>query len=164
VAATLAEAAAQFAELGRNLRLVGETELRRELYKAISDAAKPATDEIRSLANLEQHMPNGYAAVLRRDLQVTTHKRTAGADAGVTIAARAPTFGGGGRKIGQREEGRITHPVYGQGPRRGWHWRAQEAGMVPGFFAGPCERSAPRVRQAIIDAVDRVERKATGRP
>ena len=163
MAATLAEAAQEFATLARNLQLVGAGELRAGLYKAISDAAKPAAGEIKSLANLEAHMPSGYAPVLRRDLQVTTHKRTVGADVGVTIAARAPTLGRGGRKVRQREEGRITHPVFAQGPRRSWEWRVQTAGMRPGFFTGPCEKAAPQVRKAIIAAVARVERKALGR-
>jgi hypothetical protein len=163
VAATLAEAAAEFADLAKNLQLVGAGELRRELYRAISDAARPVADEIKSLANLEDHLPNRYAAVLRQDLTVTTHKQT-GTDPGVTIAARAPTLGRGGRKVAQRDRGVITHPVYGQGPRREWHWaEPQTAGMRRGFFTGPCGRAAPQVRKAIIAAVARVERKAIGR-
>jgi hypothetical protein len=162
VAATLAEAAAEFADLAKNLQLVGAGELRRELYRAISDAARPVADEIKSLPNLEDHMPNRYAAVLRQDLQVTTHKQT-GTDPGVTIAARAPTLGRGGRKVAQRNAGRITHPEWAQGPRRSWRWSVQEAGMRPGFFTDPCQRAAPQVRKAIVAAVARVERKATGR-
>ncbi len=163
MAATLSEAAAEFADLAKNLTLVGSGELKQELYKGINEAARPVADEIRSLANLEEHMPNRYAAVLARDLRVTAHKRATGNDAGVTIMARAPTLGRGGRKIRQREAGVITHPVFGQGPRRSWRWSVQEAGMEPGFFTGPCERSAPQVRKAIIAAVRRVEEKALGR-
>jgi hypothetical protein len=163
VAASLAEAAAEFADLARNLQLVGAGELRAELYKAISGAAKPVADEIKSLANLEDHMPNRYAAVLARDLRVTTSKRTTGAEAGVTIMARAPTLGRGGRKITQRNAGRITHPEWGQGPRRTWRWSVQERGMRPGFFDDPAQAAAPQVRKAILAAMSRIADKAVGR-
>lgn len=156
------DGARQFGDLARNLRLVGSDELRRELYKAINEASKPVADEIRSLANLEDHMPNRYAAVLRGGLQVTTHKRTAVAEPGVTIMARAPTpRGGRGRQVRFLDAGLIRHPVYAQGPRRDWRWETQEGGMAAGFFTDPCQRAAPRIRDAIAAAVVRVEEKAT---
>ena len=155
----LPEASAQFAELARNLALVGAGDLRKELYQAISDAADPLAGEIRNVTHLRAYMPNRYADVLAGDLQVTTHKRTVGEEAGVTLFARAPTVGRGGRKIRQRDAGLITHPVFGN--RR--NWKVQTAGMVPGFFTTPAERSAPRVREQIVAAMDRVALKATGK-
>jgi hypothetical protein len=163
VAATLAEAAAGLADLARGLQQVGEVELRRELYKAISDAAAPLAREIKDPAHLRDYMPNRYADVLAVDLTVTTHKRTGAAEPGVTVFARAPTFGRGGRKVAQRNRGVITHPEWGQGPRRTWRWSVQERGMRPGFFGNPAQAAAPQVRKAIIAAVARVERKALGR-
>jgi hypothetical protein len=164
VAATLAEAAAEFADLARGLQQVGETELRRELYKAISDAAAPLARQIKDPAHLKGYMPKRYAAVLAADLSVTTHKQT-GADPGVTVMARAPTLGRGGRKVRKRDEGRLTHPVFAQQgtPRREWEWKSQTKGMRAGFFTAPAQRAAPQVRRAIIEAVRRVERKAVGR-
>lgn len=156
------DGARQFGDLARNLRLVGWDELRRELYKAINDASKPLADEIKSLVNLEDHMPNRYAAVLRGDLQVTAHKRAAVSEPGVTIMARAPTpRGGRGRQVRFLDAGLIRHPVYAQGLRKDWHWKTQEGGMVQGFFTDRCQRAAPRIRDAITAAVVRVEEKAT---
>jgi hypothetical protein len=157
----LAGAAADFRDLAKNLALVGNTELRRELYKAISDAAKPLAAQIKDPGHLEQYMPKRYAAVLAGDLSVRTFKRT-GLNPGVTINASAPTAGRGGRKVVKRDEGHLTHPVFGRGPRRSWAWEAQERGMRPGFFTVPAERSAPRVRAAILDAMAKVAREAVG--
>jgi len=155
----VAEAAQEFADLAKNLTAVGLDELKRELYKAISDAAGPLTSEIRNIAHLRDYMPDRYADVLAQDLRVTTHKRTGVTDPGVVLFANAPTIGRGGRKVRQRDEGRITHPVFGD--RK--NWKVQTKGMRPGFFTTPAERSAPRVREAILGAVRRAEEKALGR-
>lgn len=156
------EGAQQFAGLAKNLRLVGLDGLRRELYKAISDAAKPIADEIKGLPGLEGHMPNRYAPILAGDLRVTTYKNTSISNPGVTITARAPTpRGGRGRQVRFLDAGLIRHPVFAQGLRRDWRWKTQEGGMVAGFFTDPCQRAAPRMRDAITAAVIRVEEKAT---
>jgi hypothetical protein len=158
------DGARQFGDLARNLRLVGETELRRELYKAISDAARPLAAEIKSAAHLDPYLPDRYAAVLARDLSVTTHKRTGG-DPGVTITARAPTAnpGGRGRQIRSlNDAGILRHPVFADrtAPRRTWEWKDQTRGVRLGFFDDPCQAAAPRIRDAIAAAVARVEEKA----
>jgi hypothetical protein len=154
----MAGAADDFAELAKNLRLVGSDELRRELYKAIDEAAAPVAAEIKSGPHLAAYMPNRYAAVFGADLRVTTHKRT-GTDPGVTILGRAPTSGRGGRKIRQRDAGTLTHPLFGNRKR----WFTQTAGMRPGFFTRPAEDAAPQVREKILAAMERVANKAVGR-
>jgi hypothetical protein len=157
--ADVADAAREFRDLAVSLRLVGLDGLKRELYKAISDAAAPVAAEIKGLQHLRDYMPDRYADVLAGDLQVTTHKNTSISNPGVTLFARAPTVGRGGRKIRQREEGRITHPLFGNKDR----WFTQTAGMKPGFFSTPAERSAPRVRDKILEAIHRAEEQALGR-
>src|SRR5262249_9034851 len=166
MARDLPEAAAQFAELAKNLTLVGEEGLRRELYDAIDAAARPLADEIGNVTHLRAVMPDRYADVLARDLRVTVSKRTAGPETGGTVLARAPTFGRGGRKVRQRDLGVLVHPIFAQGPREEWRWVTPEQGLkgiTPGFFTGPAERSAPRVRAAILAAMERIGRKATGK-
>ena len=155
----LTGAARDFRDLARNLRYIGEEGLRKELYQAISDAADPLVQEIENLPHLQAYMPDRYADVLAKDLKVSVHKRT-GTDPGVTVMGRAPTFGRGGRKVAQRDTGIIWHPVFAQGPRRSWRWKLQTAGMRPGYFTGPAERSGPRVREAIIAAIKRIDLKA----
>ncbi len=156
----VSEAAQEFRDLAVNLRLVGQDGLRRELYQAISDAAAPVAAEIRGVTHLRDYMPDRYADVLASDLQVTTHKNTSISNPGVTLFARAPTFGRGGRKIAQRESGVITHPLFGNKNR----WFTQTGGMKPGFFSSPAERSAPAVRDKILEAMRRAEDQALGRP
>ena len=157
--ADLSDAAQEFRDLSRHLAEVGLDDLRRELGQAINAAAGPIADDIRNVTHLRDYMPNRYAGVLASDLKVTVSKHTGITTAGVSILARAPTFGRGGRKIRQREAGIITHPVFGD--RR--DWKMQTAGMRPGFFITPAERAAPRVREAILAAMDRVALKATGK-
>ena len=155
----LGGASLQFAELARNLTAVGFGDLRRELDRAVGDAAQPVADEIGNTPHLRAYMPNRYADVLAADLRVRVQRLTVGEGAGVNIVATAPTFGRGGRKVRQRNDGTITHPVFGD--RK--NLKVQTAGMVPGFFTDPAERAAPQVREQIIAAMDRVALKATGK-
>src|SRR5258708_27409965 len=74
--------------------------LRRELYKAISKAAKPLANEIRDPAHLHGYMPKRYADVLAGDLAVTTQKRF-GRDPSIAIKARGRTHK---RKVIQLDE------------------------------------------------------------
>jgi hypothetical protein len=159
VAASVAGAAREFADLARNLRAVGEEGLRKELFQAIDDAASPVAAEIGNVTHLRADMPNRYADVLAASLRISTHKTTGGTDPGVTILVRAPTVGRGGRKVRQRNAGVITHPVFGD--RK--NWKVQTAGMVPGFVDTPVERAAPLVRDKVLEAVRRVTEKAVGR-
>lgn len=149
----LAGAAAQFAELARNLTAVGEGELHRELYQAINDAVKPALDEVRG--QLPDSMPNRYARTLAGDLRLSVSKQT-GTDPGVRVVASGRAHA---RRLKRLEGGVLAHPVYGN--RRNWVY--QTSHVHPGFFAGPLRDAAPRVREAIAAAVERVAAKAMGR-
>lgn len=157
--ADLSDAAAEFRDLAKNLREIGEEGLRRELFKAVDDAAQPLADEIGNVTHLRADMPDRYADVLARDLRITTHKTTGGANPGVTILIRAPTVGRGGRKVRQRNAGVITHPLFGNKER----WFTQTAGMRPGFVDGPVERAGPQVVEKIMEAIRRIGEKAVGR-
>jgi hypothetical protein len=159
MAVSVAGAAREFADLARNLRAVGEEGLRRELFAAVDEAARPVGEAIGNVTHLREYMPNRYADVLAASLRITAHKTTGGADPGVTILVRAPTVGRGGRKVRQRNAGVITHPVFGD--RK--NWKTQTAGMVPGFVDTPVERAAPLVRDKVLEAVRRVTEKAVGR-
>lgn len=159
----LAGAAREFGDLAKNLQLVGAVELRAELYKAINAAAKQIQPEIR--AGMKDYFPDPYAAVLDADLALSTSKRT-GADPGVLITAR--TRSGRARRLRRfDEEGVLGHPVFGMrmrsNPRLWAAWVFQTSHVRPGFFTTPAGRSAPRVRDVILAAMDRVANKALGR-
>jgi hypothetical protein len=154
--------AAAFKILATHLRAAGEDGLRKELDKAISDAAEPLKQEIR--LGLRPHMPNRYADVLNADLRLTISKRT-GPDPGVTLRATAAPGRAAsssharrsltGRKLARLNEGRLTHPLWGN--REHWYTQA----ITPAFFTGPAEASAPRVRRAILDAMNRIADRVT---
>lgn len=159
----LAAGAQAFQTLARRLKETGEEGLRRELIKAIHDAGKPIAAEIKNPGHLRAYMPTRYAGVLSLDLRVTTTARTTGTSPGVTILARAPTIGRGGRKIRQRNDGVITHPVFARGPRRSWDWKVQTDGMKAGFFTDPARSSAPQVREAVLEAMRHIADEITKR-
>jgi len=158
----LVQGAQAFQILAAHLKEAGEGGLRRELQKAIRDAAQPAADLVKNVSHLREYMPDRYAGVLATDLQVTSHARAGGISPGITVLARAPTAatgGRGGRKIRQREAGVITHPLFGNRKR----WYAQTAGMSAGFFGDPLERAAPQVRDAVLEAMRHTSEQITKR-
>lgn len=132
--------------------------LRRELYKAVNDAAKPLARKIADPDNLRSHMPNRYADVLAGDLSVIAQK-SFGRNPGVQIRAKSRSRR---RKVRLLDEGYINHPVYARGPRRTWTWaNRQSAGMHPGFFSDIAKDAAPDVREAILAAMSETARKLT---
>src|SRR5215475_3969199 len=146
-------AALAFKILGERLRRDGAGELKRELDKAINDAARPITGEIR-LA-LPGHIPSRYAAVLDGDLRLTFTKRVATTTPGVRITGTAR--GAKRRRLRRLEAGVLAHPLFGN--RR--HWFNQTDGVTEGFFTGPISDAQPQVRQAIVDAMAGIADKAT---
>ena len=150
--------AADFAALSRRLKEAGETGLRRELYKAIDRSARDLADEIGSVRHLYPYLPDPYARVLAADLKVRVYKRS-GQDPHLTIRAEGREHK---RKLAQLDErGILVHPVFAQGPRRGWTWRPQFSHVRQGFFTDPVERAAPKVREEILAAMRETARKLT---
>lgn len=144
-----------FAALSRRLKEAGETGLARALRKALKDAAAPITAEISDSRHLEAYMPNRYAATLAADLKVTTTQRGSIRSPGVRIEAAGRQKK---RKVTQLNGGVITHPLYGDRER----WFHQLRGMRAGFFADPCDRSGPQVRDQILKAMHDTAAKITG--
>ena len=159
----LVKGAQAFQILAAHLKEAGDGRLLRELQKSIREAGEPVASQIRNVEHLRDYMPDRYADTLAGDLQVSVHARAGGTSPGITILARAPTVGRGGRKIRQRNAGVITHPVFAQGPRTSWRWKVQTAGMRPGFFDDPAKDSAPQVRDAVLEAMRRVADEVTRR-
>lgn len=155
----LVQGAQAFQILAAHLKETGDGGLLRELQKSIRDAAAPVARQIGNVDHLRDYMPDRYADVLAADLRVTTSARAGGLSPGVTVLARAPTTGRGGRKIRQRNTGVITHPLFSDKQR----WFTQTAGMKPGFFDDPARDSAPQVRDAVLaamrDTCDKITRR-----
>jgi hypothetical protein len=156
MAVTTDAAAQDLAVLARNLRDAGETGLRRELQAAIRHAAATIPPVVR--AELPERLPARYAAVLEPDLDMGSSTRTTGTEIGVSVYARPG--GRKKRKLPRLDLGILWHPVFGDYlvPRRLWEWAEQGLPSVrPGFFSGPVEDAAPRVRADMIAAIDRVD-------
>jgi hypothetical protein len=176
-------AAVQLNGLSRRLRDAGPEGrgLYRALQKALKAAADPVAKEIGDTAHMDPYMPDRYAAVLARDLDVKVLTSLAG-DPKVTIQAKAREHK---RKIGLIEDGVINHPVFARGRRtrlrspvlreaalkggipehaiNGWTWKnGQIAGMRPGFFSDPCKNAEPDVRDRLMGALDETARKIAG--
>ena len=148
-------AATELEFIARNLRQAGEDDLYRELQQSIAGAVRPVLGEIR--AGLGEYMPDRYAGVLTGGLRLTTSRRLSAASTGVTVVARAGT-----RKLRRLESGVLEHPVFGD--RKKWGRQvAPGGGMRAGFFTTPIRRSAAAIRQQIVEAMDRVSLKASGK-
>lgn len=154
--------AAAFKILADHLRTAGEGGLKRDLYKAISDAAKPLAAEIANLEHLKPYLPDRYAVILSADLSVRVSKRP-GKDPGISLRTVAPMQARQGRrKVGYLDKGFINHPIYARGARSDWAWsNSQTGGMKAGFFTDPTQHAAPQVREAILAAMTEVANKVT---
>jgi hypothetical protein len=152
----LADGAEQFAALSRRLKEAGETGLRRELYKALNEAAKPITREIRDPAHLRPYMPDRYAETLAADIRVSTVQSGSTRNPGVRIAATAGRARS--RKVSQLNDGVLHHPLFGDRER----WYPQLRGMKAGFFDDPCKQSGAQVRDKILGAMAATASKIRG--
>ncbi len=150
--AGLADAAAELEALAFRLRRAGDTELLREVTRAMRDAVDPVQDKIR--ADLKPRLPDRYAAELDADLRIGTNVRTNERDPGVAVTGQAL---GKTRKLRDLDAGRIHHPLFGD--REKWFLQ-EEPSVQPGWFTGPAEAAGPRVRTAIERALADVADKA----
>jgi hypothetical protein len=154
--AGLSDTAAELEALAFRLRRAGETELVREVTRAMRDAVVPVQDEIR--AGLKPRLPDRYAETLDADLRLGVNVRTAGSDPGVSVTGT--TRSGKSRSLRKLDAGLLRHPVYGNREV----WRDQEEPSVqPGWFTGPAEAAGPRVRDGIEKALEDVANRAAGR-
>lgn len=144
-------AAERFGILARHLAEAGEVGLRRELFRAVGDAAAPAVEAVRQ--GLPDYMPNRYAAVLDPDLQLSVVRSARAGDPSVRIRASSR---GKARKLRRLEGGVLAHPLYGDRE----HWYYQTSHVVKGFFASPIEKQAPQIREEIEQAMERVAAEA----
>jgi hypothetical protein len=162
-----------FGIIADHLKAAGEGGLRRELFKAINDAAKPLAREIANVAHLKPYLPDPYAAVLAESLSVSVSK-IAGANPAIRLRAVGGKDGRRrSRHVARINEGILRHPVFGTEAQlaahiaaggaahhgRGWIWRDQE--VQPGFFTDPTEKAAPEIRRQIVAAMTTVANKAS---
>ena len=144
----------QLRELAHRLRDAGEDGqgLRRELFKAINEAAEPLAKEVQDVTHLESYLPNRYAATLSADMTVGTRK-SFGKNPSVAIRARGRTHK---RKLKRLDDGTLNHTLFGNRA----HWYRQI--VKPGFFSRAAEEQSPEIRRKVLDAMAETGRKITG--
>lgn len=146
------EGAEQLRRLALDLKAAGDVELRRELFKGLSRALKPAKPAVQRA--MREKLPSG-GGLAARVAETTVLKRkikTMGRSVGAGI------YGDGKLDIGSLDRGRVRHPLFGN--RKHWY----DTEIEPGFFTHTLHELEPEVRAEFIAAMDRVERMlAAGR-
>jgi hypothetical protein len=138
--------AIDFGTLSKRLKAAGEKELRKELNKAVRDAAKPLLPKVRESARQSGPKKGGLNERLaKKPYRVQT--RTGAKTAGVRIV---------GTKVDPRinDLGRIQHPVFGHRPPV-----VQYDQNVKGYFDRPLKESGPEISRQVVSAMDGFVRK-----
>lgn len=138
--------AEQLRALSRDLKAAG-SDLRKQLPKAMREAAKPIITEIRTEALATLPAKGGLAALVSKS-RITTKTRTTGDRAGVRVTG-VRTKDGGRMDLKALDRGRLRHKTFGHRP-----WVNQA--VSPGFWSKPFDRSAPHVRRELLAAIDRI--------
>jgi hypothetical protein len=141
-----------FYKLSKALKVAGQTGLRKELHKAVRDAAKPLIPKIRQAAR--KKLPKGGELNERiAKKPYRAQARTGAKTAGVRIT---------GTKVDPRiNQGRVYHPVFGRKPGV-----VQQVPAAKGYFDETLSSEGPAVRDAVLqtlsDFTDRIVREARG--
>lgn len=137
--------AESLADLAKALRAAGESGkgLRRELLRAIREAAKPVKGDVQESWASRMPRRGGLAG---RPLRLGARTRMAGARVGVRLVTT------NGYDLQSINRGRLRHPVFG---RSVYVDQAVPAGVI----TDPQERAAPDVRAELIEAIDRIRRR-----
>jgi hypothetical protein len=136
------EGAEQLAALSARLKAAGAVDLRRELYKALNRATKPAKQAAKREA-LSRLPHRGGLNQLVASSRLSTRTR-AGRNPGVTIVAK------GSSNISRIDKGKVRHPVYGN--RNTWVTQS----VPEGWFTDPMRDNADNVRDELENAVQDV--------
>jgi len=134
----------RLAAVAARVKQTGDKDLRRELFRGIQRATKPARAEVKANATRVLPTSGGLAQVVARS-RVSTKTRMRGQQVGVRITGQSDM------DIASINRGRLRHPLFGD---RG-HWYSQQ--VRPGFFTEPLERMAPQVRAELLAVIDRIE-------
>jgi hypothetical protein len=136
--------------VARELKVTGDTGLRKELTAGLNRATK--APRAKAKANAAATLPRrGGLAARVAAANLSTRVRTGG-DPGVRIVAKS------GRQkvdVARIDEGTVRHPTFGRG-----RWQSQS--VTPGWFTKPMRASAPLVRAQLIGVIDAVIRKLGG--
>lgn len=141
------EGAEQLDRLSRELRAVGNKDLRRDLYRGIQRATKPLKERAKDAARSKLPKRGGLNEFVAAS-KFATKTRGSGANVGVRITAAKA-----GHDVRSIDRGRLRHPVFGN--RSVWVNQSVE----PGWFSETIDDGAPVVRGELIEVIRDVARR-----
>lgn len=139
------EGANQLLKLQKDLKAAG-SDLRKGIPKAMREAAKPMTADIRaSAAEVLPHRGGLAARIAKISVRVSTRRD------GVRLVGRR-TKSGGLVDVAALNAGRARHLVYGHKP-----WVSQS--ITPGFWDKGVDKNIDEIRAQLLRVIDDVRRK-----
>lgn len=135
-------------DVAKDLRRVGDKDLKKQMNRALRAATKPAIAETRKFARDLLPRRGGLNERVARS-RFRTKIRT-GANPSVRITAT-------GLDARLNSQGRDRHPVYGN--RDAW----VEQKVKPGWFDVPMRRGSRHVREELVRAIDEVAKQLEGK-
>lgn len=143
--------AEEFGILARRLKEAGAKDLRKELYAGINRSVKPLRADVKQAAG--EQLPGRYADIIATTMKISARKRAAGQNPAIYLVGKAKTSRGSDRDLGSLNRGRLRHPLFGN--RKRWY----DQRIRPGFWSGTLTADAPKVRQELVEAIQKVARK-----
>lgn len=142
--------------LGRQLKELGDKELRRELFRGFARATKPLKADVKRSA--VRSLPHrGGLNQWVADAKIATRTRVSGKSVGVRIAGSRSNKQQRKSDLNAINRGRLRHPVFGN--RKVWVTQQ----VTPGWFTVPLVAGADVVRTELVQVMDDVaERLARG--
>lgn len=128
--------AERLALLSRQIKDLGDKDLKRELTRAIERTVEPLRREL-PLSALRTLPQRGGLAARVASSQISIDRRSTGRGSGLRVRARNPYA------LRRIDKGIIRHPVYGN--RRAWVKQRVE----PGWFTNPIDAAVPAIRADI---------------
>lgn len=131
----------EFHKLSKALKAAGRTDLRKELNKALRDAAKPLIAKTRAVARAQLPHHGGLAESVAKAPQ-RVQVRTGDQTAGVRIVASGPVKGA--------NSGVVRHPTWGN------REKFVEQKVPGGWFDETLADSAPEARPHLEAALEQI--------
>jgi hypothetical protein len=129
--------------LGRQLKDIGDKELRRDLLRGIQRATRPLKDDIKDSARRNLPRRGGLNEWVANQGKVSTRTSTAGRNVGVRVVADKK-----GSDLAAINRGRLRHPVFGN--RKVWVTQL----VPPGWFDQGTEDGAVRTQRELVEVFD----------
>lgn len=140
------EGAEQLERVARELKDLGDKDLRKELFRGFNRATKPLKAAVRASAEVRLPKRGGLNRFVASS-RLSTRTRATGKNVGVRIVAAK-----GDSDVEAIDRGRLRHPVFGN--RKVWVTQQ----VTPGWFTAPLVAGERIVQYELLKVLDDVER------